>query len=69
MNLRPYRPQAVDPWTLEVLCLVDLDHTREPPVATVWSVVGPRGTQLTGHARPGHRTDMSPSRTLAQEEG
>jgi hypothetical protein len=69
MNLRPYRPQAVDPWSLEVLSLVDPDHAQERPHATGWSVAGLRRTQPTVHARPGHPTDMSPSRTLAKEEG
>jgi hypothetical protein len=51
MNLRPYRPLAVDPWSLDVLSLVDLDHAQEPPHATGGPLRAPAApSRLLTHA-------------------
>ena len=63
MNLRPYRPQAVDPWTVDVLSLVDLDRWTPTILGADGSVAAPV------RVRRGRPLAMSPSRTHAQEEG
>ena len=66
MNLRPYRPQAVDPWTVEVLSLVDLDRWA-PSILGVDGSLGV--TRKAVRARRSRPIVVSPGRTLAQEEG
>jgi hypothetical protein len=62
MNLRPYRPQAVNTWTVDVLSLVDLDQWT-PTILGVDTAAAPV------RVRRGRPIAMSPSRTLAKEEG